>query len=120
MGGKDYVDSLRFSHQIKYARIGGDENAVIADPAKLDFFKVPAWGFANNPGGEQLINFVKKVQQSGGMGVFMFHGVGGDYLSVTAQAHKQLLQYLYEHKDEIWVGTFSEVMDYIEKTTGKK
>jgi peptidoglycan/xylan/chitin deacetylase (PgdA/CDA1 family) len=120
VGGKDYVDSLRLSQQIKYARVGGDENAVITDPAKLDFFKVPAWGFANNPGAEQLINFVKKAGQSGGLGVFMFHGVGGDYLNVTAEAHRQLLQYLYEYKNEIWVGTFSEVMDYIEKTTGKK
>jgi hypothetical protein len=49
------------------------------------------------------------------MGVFMFLGVGGDYLNVSADAHKNLLQYLQDQQKEIWVTTFSEVMDYITK-----
>ena len=72
-------------------------------------------GFANNPDAVQLISFAKKVQQAGGMGVFMFHGVGGDYLNVSADAHKKLLQYLQDQQKEIWVTTFREVMDYITK-----
>jgi hypothetical protein len=43
----------------------------------------------------------------------MFHGVGGDYLKVSAEAHEKLLRYLADHKKEIWIGTFQEVMDYV-------
>jgi hypothetical protein len=40
----------------------------------------------------------------------MFHGVGGDYLSVSAEAHRGLLRYLEAHADEIWVAPFQQVM----------
>jgi len=32
----------------------------------------------------------------------MFHGVGGDYLHVTADTHKKLLQYLNARQNGIW------------------
>ncbi|HEY2583384.1 MAG TPA: polysaccharide deacetylase family protein [Mucilaginibacter sp.] len=113
VGGVSYVDSLRKSGLIKYARIGGDENAVVTDFKNLDPLLVPAWGVPGKNTGAELIAFVKKVQQSGGMGVFMFHGVGGDYITTPAAAHKELLEYLKKNKDEIWVATFQEAMDYV-------
>jgi peptidoglycan/xylan/chitin deacetylase (PgdA/CDA1 family) len=113
VGGASYVDSLRKSGLIKYARIGGNENAVITDFKHLDPLLVPAWGVPGNNTGAELIAFVKKVQQSGGMGVFMFHGVGGDYITTPAAAHKELLEYLQKNKDEIWVATFQQAMDYV-------
>lgn len=119
VGGKDYTDTLAHSGLIKYARAGGDSNSVITQFSQLNKFVVPAWGFANHPEGEQLISFVKKVQRAEGMGVFMFHGVGGDYLQVSADAHKKLLQYLNDQQKDVWVATFREVMDYITKETSK-
>jgi peptidoglycan/xylan/chitin deacetylase (PgdA/CDA1 family) len=111
--GISYVDSLRKSGLIKYARIGGDERDMITDFKKLDPFLVPAWGVSENTPGAKLIGFVKKVEQSGGMGIFMFHGIGGDYLTTPAQAHKELLDYLQRHKNELLVLTFQQAMDYI-------
>jgi hypothetical protein len=56
---------------------------------------------------------VKKVEKSGGMGIFMFHGIGGDYLTTSAEAHKELLTYLQQHRNEILVMTFEQAMDYV-------
>lgn len=113
VGGKDYVDSLRRSGMIKYARIGGDTEAIVADFKKLDPMKVPSYGLNGNNTVDELIAYVKKVQAIGGMGVIMFHGVGGDYLNITADVHRQLLAYLKQNKKNIWVPTFQESMDYI-------
>lgn len=119
VGGKDYTDTLKYSALIKYARSGGDSNSIVTDFIHLNKFVVPSWGFANNPDARQLISFAKKAQQAGGMGVFMFHGVGGDYLNVSADAHKKLLQYLQDQQKEIWVATFREVMDYITRVSSE-
>ncbi|MDR6940679.1 polysaccharide deacetylase family protein [Mucilaginibacter pocheonensis] len=113
VGGVNYVDTLRASGLVKYARIGGGADAVITDSKDLDPLKIPSWGVASNTTGDELIAFVKKVQLSGGAGVFMFHGVGGDYLTTPALAHRQLLTYLQQHRKEIDVLTFKEGMDRV-------
>ena len=113
VGGVDYLPALKQSGLIKYARGGGDGQAIVTDFSTLDFYKVPSWGVTNKPEGAALIGFVEAAVQKGGLGVFMFHGVGGDYLEVSAAAHQQLLQYLASHRKDIWVATFQEVMDYI-------
>lgn len=115
VGGKDYVDTIRKHGTVKYARIGGDASEVITDFKNLDPLKVPSYGLEQGTSGEKLIAFAKKVEQSGGMGIFMFHGVGGDYITTSAAAHRELLNYLKENKKDIWVTTFREAMDYAEK-----
>ena len=113
-GGVDYTAQLKSSGLIKYARAGSDRNhTVVTDFKNLDFFKVPSWGLAAKTEGTALIELVKDAQKAGGMAVFMFHGVGGDYIDVSAEAHEELLRYLSENKKDIWVGTFQEVLDYI-------
>jgi peptidoglycan/xylan/chitin deacetylase (PgdA/CDA1 family) len=112
VGGKDYIDSLRKHGIIKYARIGGDANAVITDFKTLDPLLVPSYGLEGNNSGTQLIDFVKRVQATGGMGIFMFHGVGGDYITTPAQAHRELLAYLKANQKDIWITTFQQAMDY--------
>ena len=111
-GGKDYVDTLRKYGLSSYARAGGDTSAVITDFKRLDKLRVPSYGLNGGETGEQLIAFVKKVQQRGGMGVIMFHGIGGDYITVSAEAHQQLLDYLKRNEAETWVTTFQTAMDY--------
>lgn len=120
VGGADYTDALRRSQLVKYNRDGGDEsNSIVRDFPHLDPFHVPSWGFGDHPDGDRLVAYAKNVHEAGGLGVLMFHGVGGDYLEVTADAHKQLLTYLHDHPD-IWVGTFQEVMDYVTSHTAAK
>jgi peptidoglycan/xylan/chitin deacetylase (PgdA/CDA1 family) len=111
--GKDYVDSLKLSNLIKYARVGGDTDAIVTDFKNLNPFLVPSYGLEGNNTGEQLIAFVKRAEEKGGMGIFMFHGIGGDYITVSSEAHQQLITYLKAHKKDIWVATFQEAMDYI-------
>jgi peptidoglycan/xylan/chitin deacetylase (PgdA/CDA1 family) len=113
IGGKSYVDTLRKAGLVKYARVGGDVDAVVTDFKNLDLLQIPSYGVEDNATGAQLITFVKRVQQSSGMGIFMFHGVGGDYITTPAASHRELLEYLKNNKKDIWVATFQQAMDYI-------
>jgi peptidoglycan/xylan/chitin deacetylase (PgdA/CDA1 family) len=105
-GGVDYLPALRASGLVRYTRS--------ADPSEHPFdpMNVPARFFPSTATGADLIAAVQDAERKGGMIVFGFHGVGGDYLSVSAQAHAQLLAYLKAHSDTIWVAPFSTVMDY--------
>jgi peptidoglycan/xylan/chitin deacetylase (PgdA/CDA1 family) len=113
IGGKDYVDTLRYYKMVKYARTGGDFNSVITDFDNLDPLRVPSLGLDDGTTTKQLIGFVKKVEQSGGMGVIMIHGVGGDYITTSAEVHQALVTYLNKNKKTIWVPTFQQAMDYV-------
>ncbi len=117
VGGADYTDALRRSTLVKYVRTGGDAwKSVVAQPAGLDVFQVPSYGPVDEPGADELIAYVERVRAARGLGVLQFHGVGGDYLEVTAEAHAALLKHLRKSPD-IWVGTFQDVMDYVTSPT---
>jgi peptidoglycan/xylan/chitin deacetylase (PgdA/CDA1 family) len=105
-GGVDYLPALRASGLVRYTRS--------ADPSEHPFdpMNVPARFFPSSATGADLIAAVQDAERKGGMIVFGFHGVGGDYLSVSAQAHAQLLAYLKAHSDTIWVAPFSTVIGY--------
>ena len=66
-----------------------------------------------NVSGETLIAFVNKVKSEGGIANIVFHGIEGDYLTVSDKAHNELLQYLEENKDTLWVDTYSTIMKYV-------
>jgi peptidoglycan/xylan/chitin deacetylase (PgdA/CDA1 family) len=113
VGGIDYTDALRRSGHVKYARTGGDAyRSVISDFAKQDLMQVPSYGPVDHPDGAALVAYVERVRTARGLGVLQFHGVGGDYLEVTAQAHQVLVDHLKTQPD-VWVATFREVMDYV-------
>jgi peptidoglycan/xylan/chitin deacetylase (PgdA/CDA1 family) len=113
VGSVDYTDALRRSGLVKYVRTGGDQyNSVISDFTRLDVFQVPSYGPVNKPDGATLVAYAERVREAKGLGVLQFHGTGGDYLEVTADAHRQLLDWLRQHP-EVWVGTFQDVMDYV-------
>ena len=63
--------------------------------------------------GEQLIELAREAAEKGTMANFTFHGIGGDYLAVSTEAHEQLLQYLAENNDVYWVDTFLNIMKYV-------
>jgi sialate O-acetylesterase len=77
-----------------------------------DVFQSTSW-MVNGHSTEELISYVEEAKAKGTIAVFMFHSVGGGYLNVGAKEHRELLQYLNEHRDEFYVGTFAEVMEYI-------
>lgn len=114
VGGENYVEALRNSGYVTYARSCG-AYPVVTDFKNLDPFEVPSKFFNTNPPASELIDFVKQVRESNGMGVIIFHGVGGDYLEVSSEAHQELINYLKDNSKDIWVTTFGEAMDYVMK-----
>jgi peptidoglycan/xylan/chitin deacetylase (PgdA/CDA1 family) len=62
--------------------------------------------------GQQLIAMVKEAGARGTMLNLTFHGIGGDYLTVSKEAHEELVRFLAEHKDEYWTDTFLNIMQY--------
>lgn len=104
----DYVDGLagRF---LGIKVIGA---AVVPDMATLDRAAVPVFAPVDVTGA-QLIALVEDAGRRGTMVNFTFHGIGGDHLSVSTEAHAQLLDYLAAHRDLYWTDTFRNQMRWV-------
>jgi len=106
VGGEDYIAALKASGIVRYVRDAGGH----AERGP-DGFSAPGTFFPETATGADLIAFVETARARGGLAVLGFHGVGGDYLKVTAEAHQQLVRYLHDHQDAFWVTTFRQAMD---------
>ncbi|WP_143169359.1 polysaccharide deacetylase family protein [Vibrio quintilis] len=64
---------------------------------------------------EELIAQVDQAIAQHQLLVFLFHGVGGghDSINVSQAAHDGLIQYLAQHRHEVWIAPMIEVADYI-------
>lgn len=107
-GGQNYIDAIKS----EFVAIKLESGGVTPDMNKLDPYAVGV-AFPNNVTGQQLIDIVKEAAAKGTMANFTFHGVGGDHLSVTAEAHEELVKYLATNKDIYWVDTFVNEMKYV-------
>lgn len=64
--------------------------------------------------GAQMIDAVKKAIESRALLIFVFHGVGGEHaLNVSQEAHSELLRFLKQHDNEVWVAPFIDVAAYM-------
>lgn len=80
---------------------------------KIDLYNVDCYG-VNGETGQQLIAWAKQAISSHSLLVVLFHGVGGgNALNVTVAAHREFLQFLKAHPDEIWVAPLIEIADYV-------
>jgi len=112
-GGVDYLEALRASKLVTYVRgVYTSPEDLRANVAKMDPMHVPARGFDEKVTGAQLIEFAKQAQAGGGMAVYLFHGVGGDYLQVSDSAHRELIAWLAAHRSEVWVTTLQGALDW--------
>jgi sialate O-acetylesterase len=102
-----FVDSIR--EMFVAARNDGPIPESMAD---IDLHFVPSWGVVD-PTGSELINYVNEARKKGTIAVFMFHSVGGGYLNVSSEAHRELLEYLHTNRHEIWIDTFMNISKYI-------
>jgi Polysaccharide deacetylase len=100
-GGQDYLGPMQQEHVATFIR---DERTMPKS--------VMATGFVNASGAD-MIRWIEDVQRAGAAGVIVFHGVGGDYLNVSGEAHRQLVTYLKAHQREIWTTTFTELMNAV-------
>lgn len=95
-----------------FVAIKWGSGGVIADMATLDPAAVPV-DVPVGVTGAQLIARVEEAAKHGTMVNFTFHGIGGDYLTVSNEAHEQLLDYLAAHRDVYWTDTFVNIMRYV-------
>jgi peptidoglycan-N-acetylglucosamine deacetylase len=64
--------------------------------------------------GEQMIDMVKDAMKTRSLLVFCFHGVGGGHsINVGLGEHSQLLHYLKEHQQDVWVAPMVDVATFI-------
>jgi hypothetical protein len=85
----------------------------VEDVSRLDPMLVPSW-MVQDVTGEQMIAFVKKAVDAGGLAVFMFHGVGGGHsINISREAHQQLLAWLAANRQTVWTDTFRAVMAHV-------
>ena len=115
-GQDSFVDALG---PLFVAARGGTP-AVVADLKTLDLHLVPGWG-VRGVSGDEMIAFVNQALHTGGLAVFMFHGVGGGHdINVDRAEHQQLLAWLAANRPRIWTGTFLQVMQHIARVRSGK
>jgi len=56
---------------------------------------------------------VKQAAAKGTMVNFTFHGIGGDYITTSTQAHGELLEYLAANRKVYWTDTFINIMKHV-------
>ncbi|MDC8830082.1 polysaccharide deacetylase family protein [Alteromonas gilva] len=59
---------------------------------------------------QALIAYVEKAAQNGQLASIIFHGIGGDHLSVSTEAHEESLQHLASHPERFYVDSFINIM----------
>ncbi len=109
--GGDYLAAVRAS--FVGIKVGGG-SGVIDAMRTLDPLAVPVAAPAGVTG-KQLIAIVQRAAEQGTMVNFTFHGIGGDYLSVSSQAHEELVRYLAQHRQLVWTGTFINIMKHVKQ-----
>ena len=99
----------------EFVAIKAGDGGVVPDMATLDLHAV---GVTAPVGlsGAQLIALVQAAEARGTMINFTFHGIGGDYLIESVEAHEQLLAYLDAHRDRVWTATFRDIAKHVAAT----
>jgi len=75
---------------------------------------VPVLGWTVGKDFPSLLAQLEPARQDHNWGVFVFHGVGGQWLSITNQTFDELAGFLARHT-EIWTATFGDVVRYIQE-----
>lgn len=104
----NYVDAVAS----EFVAIKLGNGGVIADMAALDPAAVP-YDVPVDATGDQLVARAEEAAHRGTMVIFTFHGIGGDHLAVSNEAHEQLLRHLAAHPEVYWVAPFIDIMQYV-------
>ena len=108
-GGIDFTSDIK--NNFAAARCDG---AMPETMPGYNTWKAPSL-MVENPTAEEMIYYVNQARAKGTIAVFMFHSVGGGYLNVGAEEHRQLLEYVTKNSADFYTGTFLEVMKYIQQ-----
>jgi peptidoglycan/xylan/chitin deacetylase (PgdA/CDA1 family) len=107
-GGVDYLPLVADA----FVAIKVGDGGVVPDMAALDLHGVGVTVPVGASGAE-LIALVQAAEARGTLVNFTFHGVGGDYLTVSNAAHAELLDYLAAHRDRLWTATFLDIAKHV-------
>lgn len=109
-GGQDYVDLVRD----QFVAIKAASGAIVPSMRTLDLHRVPV-ATPTKVSGQELIAQVKQAGERGTMVNFTFHGIGGDHLSVSKEAHEELLRFLAANRKQYWTDTFLNIMKHVRR-----
>ncbi len=112
-----YVDSpavstlplLSASEVILAGRTGGTKDSVLLPDRIYPRFEIPSFAVPEGTDAQALIGFAEKAEETGVAGVYLFHGIDGEWIRVSADAHLALLEYLAANGDRFEVITFGEL-----------
>ena len=107
-GGENYLGPIKGD----FVAIKSAAGDVVTDMATLDAYAVSV-AAPSDATGAQLIDLVQRAARAGTMANITFHGIGGDYLSVSSQAHEELLNHLAANRGVYWTDTFINIMQYV-------
>lgn len=110
VAGQDYSSQILKERLVQYGRTGGDKNSIVRNFKKLDVMHVPSWLVEEGTTSQELIAFAEKAKASGGMAIYQFHGIGGQFFKVSKEAHQDFLEYLKANQQHYQVMTFSQAM----------
>ena len=82
-----------------------------------EYFNIPSSFIKSSA--SQLISLVNKAQESGSWVVLGFHGIGGDWETLDADAHEEFLQYLEDKQKELFVAPFGTVVQCLQAEAKK-
>lgn len=80
---------------------------------KVDLDNVDCFPMNGNTAG-QMIDLVKEAMRTHTLVVFLFHGVGGGHnINVGLHEHSELLHFIKDHDNQIWVAPMVDVAEYV-------
>ena len=115
-GGRDYLVAVQGSF---VAVKVGSGTGVVDSMRTLDPLAVPV-AAPTGVTGKELIAIVRQAVNRGTMVNFTFHGIGGDYLSVSTQAHEELVTFLALNRELVWTDTFINIMKHVRREQAPK
>jgi len=89
-----------------------------AQPDAIDMWQIPCFAVDGKTGPE-MIKLAKEAEAANSWAVFLFHGVGGDWIPTDPKGHEELLEYLSVNRDKYCIAPFGEVAEYIKQKRGK-
>jgi len=84
-------------------------------PEDINILAINDLGLTSDKDFLTLLDMARPAVQGHNWGVYAFHGVGGDWLSITPETLDELASYLEKHS-EIWTATFGDVVRYIQES----
>lgn len=112
--GDTKIDTVSFYNKLEQDFVAArGVQAGMQQVDKIDLKNIYCYAI-NGQSGDYLVNLVKKAMETHTLLVFLFHGVGGEHnLNVSLEAHRQLIQYLKQYENKIWIAPMVDVAKYI-------